>query len=102
MRYRYHNGEVVEARLIPRGPNRRSHLSAPYIRPDGMDALVNHANGHLYDSKSAYYRAVKDAGCEIVGDDPSWGQGKPPEFESPGGIEQDIKTAIEQLEANHG
>lgn len=100
MRYVWREGELYEAHKAPprpRGP--RSRLSAPYIRTDGMDVIVNHANGLLYDSKSAYYRAVKDAGCEIVGDDPNWGQPKAPEFESPDGIEQDIKDATEQLEA---
>lgn len=35
----------------------------------GKDGVFNPANGKRYDSKSAYYRAVKDAGCEIMGND---------------------------------
>jgi hypothetical protein len=71
----------------------RSDLPMPYIRSDGMDAIMNHADGKLYDSKSAYYGAVKAAGCEITGDY------QPPEKEPTplGNVKQDIKTAIEQL-----
>lgn len=36
---------------------------------EGVQGLLNHANGKKYDSKSEYYKAVKAAGCEIVGND---------------------------------
>jgi hypothetical protein len=75
----------------------RSELPAPFIRADGMSPLINHADGRLYDSKSAYYRAVKDAGCEIIGNE------KLPErkvFEPDAkDIARDVKTAIQQVEA---
>lgn len=73
----------------------RSDLPMPAIRSDGMDALLNHADGQIYDSRSAYERAVKDAGCEIIGND--FIEPKAPEMV--GGLEQDIKDSIEQLEA---
>lgn len=46
--------------------------SIPLIISDdlGKNGVLNHADGKKYDSKSAYYRAVRDAGCEVVGDDP--------------------------------
>lgn len=72
---------------------KRSDLPMPYIRSDGMDTILNHADGKLYDSKSAYYGAVKAAGCEIADSKPVV-TAKP---KPPGGIGQDIKTAIEQL-----
>lgn len=75
-------------------PDRRSDLPTPYIRSDGMDATVCHADGETYDSKSAYYKAVKDAGCEIVGNERLPGR-KPVE---PTGIKQDIKRAIDEVE----
>lgn len=39
-----------------------------YIISDNLNDVMNPANGKIYDSKSAYYRAVKDAGCNIVED----------------------------------
>lgn len=99
MRYVFREGlGVIEAHLAPpraRGP--RSSLPSPAIRPDGMDTIRNHANGLLYDSKSAYYKGVKDAGCEIVGDEPLRKDLAPREIEAVGGVEQSIKDAIEQL-----
>lgn len=81
------------------GNRKRSHaVAAPYIRPDGMSATWNPATGRTYDSRSAYYRAVKDAGCEIVGDDAPLPDA-PPAFE-PSGVERDIKDAIDQLTSN--
>lgn len=77
----------------------RSDLPMPAIRSDGMDPIVNHANGLLYDSRSAYERAVKDAGCVIVGNDiPD--KASPPEPDARE-LKQDIKTAIEKVEAGY-
>lgn len=59
-----------------------------------MDAIVNHADGKLYDSRSAYEQSVKAAGCEIIGND-TW---EPPRPEyDPGNVESDIRQTIEQL-----
>lgn len=41
-----------------------------YGRDDLGSGVLNPANGKMYDSKSAYYRSVKDMGLEIVGNDP--------------------------------
>ena len=97
MRYVLRDGELVPRHLAPRAPVARSAFPCPYIRTDGMDPLQNPANGLLYDSRSAYERAVRDAGCEIVGNDSAYTNPKPPEFETVGGVEHDIKDAIEQL-----
>jgi hypothetical protein len=70
--------------------------AAPMIRTDGMDPVKSMADGRVYDSRSAYYRSVKNAGCEIVGDDRA-GFGKRPEFTPHAGVERDIKRTIEQL-----
>jgi len=37
------------------------------IISDQLNDLYSHADGKRYDSKRAYYAAVKRAGCEIVG-----------------------------------
>jgi hypothetical protein len=75
----------------------RSHLPMPAIRADGMDPILNHANGLMYDSRSAYERGVKDAGCEIVGNEKL--TAKPRPTLSDRELKQDIKTAIDQVEA---
>lgn len=76
---------------------KRSELPMPYIRTDGMDAILNHADGQMYDSRSSYERAVKNAGCVIVGDDIP--DVKEPAPLSDRELESDIKAAIEQVEA---
>ena len=70
---------------------------APYVIRDSMSDTVNPVNGLTYDSKSAYYQAVKDAGCVIVGNDIPTPEG-PRELEMPN-PGPDIKQAIEQLNA---
>lgn len=47
----------------------RNLASIPAVRQDGMNPTINPVNGKTYDSRSAYERAVKDAGCVIVGND---------------------------------
>jgi hypothetical protein len=76
---------------------KRSDLPMPAIRSDGMDPIMNHANGVMYDSRSAYERGVKDAGCVIVGDDKLTPSPRP--VLSDRELKQDIKTAIDQVEA---
>lgn len=87
--------ECVEARQN----TKRGSVSAPYIRSDGMEAIVNHADGKMYDSKSRFERAVKDAGCEILGNDtPDAPTIKEPSLAD---IAGDVKTAIQQVEAGY-
>jgi hypothetical protein len=62
-----------------------------------MDPIMNHANGLIYDSRSAYERGVKEAGCEIVGNDKVTTSPRP--VLSDRELKQDIKTAIDQVEA---
>lgn len=73
-----------------RGP--RSHLSAPNIRPDGMGATWCPVDGQTYDSKSAYYGAVKASGGEIIGNETT--PSRAPVYE-PKGIEQSIKDVLD-------
>ena len=75
----------------------RSGLPMPAIRSDGMDPIMNHANGLIYDSRSAYERGVKEAGCEIVGNEKV--TPRPRAVLSDRELKQDIKTAIDQVEA---
>lgn len=89
------NGRQVY-RKVREDTRQRSHLPAPRIRADGMQATWNPCDGREYESKSAYERAVKDAGCEIVGNDAGhWNRRyTPPE---PTGIREDIKKSMEKL-----
>lgn len=47
--------------------------SAPNVISDdlkaGINGLHNPADGKMYDSKSAYYKGVKAAGCIVMGND---------------------------------
>lgn len=97
MRYVIRDGELIERHKAPRLPVQRSSLPAPYIRSDGMSDTRNPVDGRLYDSKSQFERAVRDAGCTIVGDDPAFSELKPREHIPAPGLEQDIKDACEQL-----
>ncbi len=95
-------GDIHELSAWPREcleqfKRKRSELAAPFIRADGMDPILNHANGLMYDSRSAYERGVKDAGCEIVGNEKL--TAKPRPTLSDRELKQDIKTAIDQVEA---
>ena len=47
----------------------KSDLAAPMIISDALDNVFNHADGKRYTSKRAYERAVRAAGCVIVGDE---------------------------------
>ncbi len=96
-RYVWRFGELYEADKappLPRGP--RSALPCPAIRTDGMEPLQSMADGQTYDSKSAYYRSVKDAGCEIVGDDRKSFDAGFKDYE-PDPVAPDIARAIEEL-----
>jgi hypothetical protein len=74
----------------------RSELPTPRIISDKLDDVWNPVNGKKYDSKSAYYNAVKDAGYTIAGNDSSITAPKPVETTAPKGLKDDLKAAWEQ------
>lgn len=99
-RLRFRNGrwwtqdEVDQMMASYRASQEDRPVKAPMVIRDHMDSVMNPVNGQLYDSKRAFERDVRQAGCVIMGND------APTTFnENPGvgGIEQDIKTAIDQL-----
>lgn len=76
----------------------RSDLPTPRLIRDGLDDVWNPVDGRTYDSKSAYYNAVKAAGCEIAGNDSSITQAheKPaPALKVAPGLKDDLKRAWE-------
>lgn len=84
------------AHFAIRGP--RSSLPMPMIIRDGMEPIVSMVDGKVHDSKRAYAADVRAAGCEIVGNDIAPFQPGPREY-VPQGVGQDVKDAIEQLQA---
>lgn len=89
------NGRKVYRR-IDRQEVARSHLPAPMVRADGMSQETwCPVDGRVYDSKSAYYAAVKAAGCEVVGCDSGHWDKPAPSYE-PKGVKEDIVAAMKQ------
>ena len=76
-------------------PPERSHLPAPMQIRDCMDHVLNHAEGRMYDSQRAYEKAVRAAGCEIVGNENLAKHITP--YEAPRDVGSDIKRAIAEL-----
>jgi hypothetical protein len=77
----------------------RSDLPTPRVISDHLDDVWNPVNGKKYDSKSAYYNAVKDAGYTIAGNDSSITQAAErarAETTAPKGLKDDLKAAWEQ------
>jgi hypothetical protein len=84
--YVLRDGKLVEKTAANADP--RLHVIS-----DSLPDVLNHANGLRYDSKRAYEKAVRAAGCEIVGNEK---QTRTRAF-NPGPVGPDIKAAIEQL-----
>ena len=68
---------------------------APMVISGTLDDVLNHADGKRYTDKRAYERAVRAAGCEIVGNE-QLPDTKPPEMPA---VEPDIVRALEELGA---
>lgn len=87
----YRNGTLVPKHLAP--PLHVKHANAPGVISDCIDSTVNPANGKRYDSKSKYYKAVKDAGCSILGSNEMPSASPRPSLPDPG---PDIARAMEK------
>lgn len=74
----------------------RSDLPTPRVISDKLDDVWNPVNGKKYDSKSAYYSAVKAAGYTIAGNDSSITAPKSVATTAPKGLKDDLKAAWEQ------
>lgn len=71
--------------------------SAPYVQSDTMDPIRSHADGRMYDSKSAYRAGLRARGCIEVGNERAPFDRRPG-FDA-GPVGPDIKRAMEQLGA---
>lgn len=77
-------------------PKKRGDVPTPFFVSDNLGQhLINHADGQRYDSRSGFYKAVKQAGCEVVGNETP----KPFKPHTAKGSGADIKRAIEQLKS---
>ena len=85
--YREGLGVIPKSEAPPR-------VSGPYVRADGMDAIECPADGRTYDSKSAYYAAVRAAGCEITA-----GERVRPREASMPPVGPDLRRALQQLQS---
>lgn len=83
--------KVVPVHLRTRPRVARSDLPCPMVISDQLDDIVNPADGQRYSSKSAYYKAVRAKGCEIVGNEKPTAAPRP-QLDDP---VHDIKRAIE-------
>ena len=91
-------GELIPKHLYSRGPVARSDLPAPMVISDQIDGVWNPANGRRYDSKRAYYKAVRASRCEIIGTE-KLRHNPGPEMPSPS---RDIAEAIAEVSARAG
>ena len=65
----YRDGQMIPKAAVFVAPVARSELPCPMIIRDGMDAIINPANGMYYESKSSFEKATRAAGCVCVGND---------------------------------
>lgn len=84
-------------RLAPPPPNApRRFGSGPMLIRDHLPDLWCPVDDRQYDSKSAYYRTVREAGLEIVGNERRESYVAPPREPSEAEIVQDLKRAYEE------
>lgn len=89
MRYVWWNGAWMPSVSAPRP-------RIAIIR-DGMGALRHPATGQMFDSKSEFRRATKDAGCEELGNDVPMHH----EYQAPADIKGDIAQAMNMLDQGY-
>lgn len=67
---------------------------------EGVQGVMNHADGKVYDSKSSYEKAVKAKGCHIVGNDWNKSQYKTPLERGVSGdfnVRKELKEAVQKV-----
>jgi hypothetical protein len=71
----WHRFDAWPHNCLPPANWNKSDYPSPSVRsdslPGGVNGMMGHADGRMYDSKAAYYASVRRAGCEIVADDAS-------------------------------
>lgn len=108
--YVMHNGELVLK--AKDGVLTNEYMAIPHNTPsiwqgygsdtlgDGVKGIFNHVDGKMYDSKSNYNRAVRAAGCRVVGNDWNKAEYKTPIERGVRGdfnIRPSLKQAVEKV-----
>ena len=104
-RFVIHNGKCVPAGQLAlmrsaAASRARSDFPTPMVIRDALNGVVNPCDGKPYDSKRAYYRAVKDHGCVIVGSEAERMAASPPNPQ-PDVTGQEIYDAYKKVEAGY-
>lgn len=83
---------------------RRADMPTPNLIRDGIDPIISHADGKMYDSYSAYKHGIKEVNrrtgkqYEIVGDKDAFRDAKPPEWKpDPNDVKKDLKDAWDRV-----
>lgn len=97
MRFVFRDGKMVP--WSPREWGVRADLPHPMVIRDSLDGVLNPVDGKRYDSKGAYYRAVKDHGCVIVGNEAKAEQPEP--IRGPRASRGDVEKSIAKLEQGY-
>lgn len=69
------------------------------VASDSLGDVVNPIDGKIYDSKSAYYKTVEAAGCNIVEDSPLE---RKRDLQGDFDITKELKDAVQEVEAKRG
>lgn len=72
-----------------------SDLPMPMVISDHLDYTMNPADGKRYSSKSAYYKAVRRAGCEVIGNEA-------PSASAPKSLDDPINDIRKAVETHKG
>ena len=64
---------------------------------EGVNGVLNPADGKYYDSKSEYYKAVRAKGCRVVGNDYNNKQFKRPEVRGDFNVRTDMQRAVNKV-----
>lgn len=88
------DGQLIPKHLARPRESKRSSLPSPMLIRDSMDPIQGQMDGQLYDSKSTYRRALRDAGCVEIGNEPV--NASAPNFDAVA-AEVDVKEAMQQL-----
>lgn len=80
---------------------RSTKFPAPYVISDdlGPAGVLNHADGKTYTSKSEYMRAVKAAGCEVLGSKETLPRPTPKRFKLDDGVKREVAEMVRALDS---
>lgn len=91
-----------EIRIYP--PEKHENVIMPdtwkktHFTSDGMDPIVNQADGKVYDSRSAYYKSLKESGNHILESGEKYAPTNPTASkEYHNELKRDLATTIQQL-----